>query len=400
MVVGAFPTVTEKFIVDQITGLLDRGHEVAIITAKSRFNDEKIIHQSITDYQLEQKVVIPEKVYETSLYRAALKDIIKFPGESFKIARTVRNNDRSLYGKLKPLLGKSNFDIIHCQFLYHLPIAFGYLDAGLIKGTLVCSVRGADVRDKWIHRYKDIYKSGFELSGKIMPVAENFRERLIQLGCPEKKIEVVRSGIEVDSYLFNTRSYENEQETLRIVSVGRLVDKKGHKYLLEAVKKIHDKGIPCRLDLFGDGPEVENLTRQINNLNAQKYIFIRGFADKNKIKKALANAHIAVNVSVTTEDGNREGVPNSLKEAMASGLPVIGTRHSGIPELIDDEENGFLCEERSVDQLVKAIEKVRKAYSDGSINEIIDKAYNKVKHEYDNALVVKHLEEIYDQVLS
>lgn len=144
----------------------------------------------------------------------------------------------------------------------------------------------------------------------------------------------------------------------RIVSVGRLVEKKGHSVLLSAVGILRDRGVVCRLDLYGGGPLRVALTEQIARLGLEDRVSVHGARQQDEIITAYQAAACFALASVVTGDGDRDGIPNVLVEAMACGVPVISTRISGIPELIEDGVDGLLVPPGDARALADALQRV------------------------------------------
>ncbi len=136
------------------------------------------------------------------------------------------------------------------------------------------------------------------------------------------------------------------------MTIARLVEKKGVAYAIEAVARLVSSGKRITYDVIGgDGGLRRDLERLIEDLGVWAYVRLLGWKNHDEVLRLLQNAHILVAPSVTATNGDQEGIPNVIKEAMALGLPVISTLHSGIPELVEDGKSGFLVPERDVDSL-------------------------------------------------
>ena len=138
---------------------------------------------------------------------------------------------------------------------------------------------------------------------------------------------------------------------MRLVTVARLVEKKGVAYALQAVARLLRQGTNVSYVIAGDGPLRPDLERLIQDLRLDARVRLLGWVDGEQISRLLKDAHVLVAPSVTAEDGDQEGIPNVLKEAMATGMPVVSTWHGGIAELVEDGVSGFLVAERDVDAL-------------------------------------------------
>jgi glycosyltransferase involved in cell wall biosynthesis len=133
----------------------------------------------------------------------------------------------------------------------------------------------------------------------------------------------------------------------RLLFVGRFVEKKNPLVLVEVVRVlVNELRISnFELVLVGEGPLFERVSQQIEAYNLQSYIFLRGSLTHVEVMEEMQESHIYVQHSVTDFEGDQEGLPNSILEAMAAGLPVVSTFHSGIPEIVENGKTGFLVQE-------------------------------------------------------
>lgn len=324
VVVGRFPPYSGTAVLNQITGLIDRGHDVYIYSKKK--GETKYAHPNMFKY----------KLYDRAYYHSSAN-------ENNKLKRGGLQN-------LPPDL--ETFDIIYSQFGCHSTEFLRVYKKRKLKAKLVTCFRGSDI-SKHVkenpHRYDKLLSKG----DLFLPVCDYFRKRLIQLGGNPNKIIVHHSAIDVDKFSFKSRSLKHPNDTIHIVSVCRLVKKKGLSYAIRAVARLVKKYPNLRYTIVGFGGEEKNLERLVKQLNAQKNIKLVGRYSEDQIAKLLDRTHIFLQPSVTSEQGDQEGIPNAAKEAMACGLPVISTYHSGIPELIQDGVSGLLAPEHDVDGLVK-----------------------------------------------
>jgi glycosyltransferase involved in cell wall biosynthesis len=140
-----------------------------------------------------------------------------------------------------------------------------------------------------------------------------------------------------------------------ILSVGRLVEKKGFPNLLDACALLMRRGRRFRCAIYGDGPLRGELAAQIERLGLGAVVTLEGERPQRDLIPVFQGADIFALASFVTEDGDRDGVPNVLAEAMACGLPVVSTAVAGIPELVQHGENGLLCPAQDVEALADAL---------------------------------------------
>jgi colanic acid/amylovoran biosynthesis glycosyltransferase len=258
----------------------------------------------------------------------------------------------------------------------------------------VVSFRGSDLTTE---RKDNAYAALFRTADRFLPVSDTFRNRLVTMGCPPEKVEVHRSGIDLRKFRCVGRTRVGA-EPMRLLSIARLVEKKGIGYALEAVARVAASGRAVRYDVIGDGPLRPALERKSGELGVRHLVRFLGTRDHVQVVTALDDAHALLQPSVTAGSGDQEGIPNVLKEAMASGLPVVSTRHSGIPELVEHDVSGFLVPERDVDALVDRIAYL--ADHPGRWPEMGRAGRKKVEREYDRDRLNRRLMELYGELVA
>lgn len=240
--------------------------------------------------------------------------------------------------------GKHALDILPLAKKFRIPLIVHFRGRDASTQTL-------DRFRKNVIRYQDLVKHG----SLFFAVCDFLAGELIKLGFPERKIHVLYGGIDLDLYPY-TKVTIPKKGDIRIVSVARLVEKKGFFTLLRAFERIKDKHPRVSLHIIGTGEDEEKIKSYIIEKNLQERVFLHGAMHSNQIAVELKKSHLFCLPSETGEDGDVEGIPNALKEAMASGLPVISTVHGGIPELIEHKRTGYLCPEKDDVAIAKGIE--------------------------------------------
>jgi len=223
----------------------------------------------------------------------------------------------------------------------------------------------------------------------------HMKQKLIHWGCSPEKIKVMYSGIDLRKFSYTKRAPKTEN--LLIIAVGRLHKKKGFRYLLKAFKKVVDRYPSARLTIVGEGAERDTLTKLISALNLKKSVRLEGIVNHSRMSALLNEADIFCLPSITTKEGNQEGIPNAIKEAMATGLPVVSTLHGGIPELVGDESEGLLVPEKSVQLLA---EKLMYLIENPTVRrEMGQRGRSKVENYFDSSKQVRKLEAIYRELM-
>lgn len=206
------------------------------------------------------------------------------------------------------------------------------------------------------------------------------------------KSTVIRCGLDISKFEFSPKRID-KQQTIKLLAVGRFVEKKGFTHLIEAMQLALTEGMQLELNIAGDGPLKEKLQAQAANLgSAVKFL---GQQPSIEVRKLMLASDIVVIPSVTSESGEMEGLPVVIMEAMATGRLVISTIHSGIPEIVIDKKTGYLAEEKSPQQLVDAI---KNALENSNENDIIEAAYDKVRNEFNIETIAKLRKELFEKL--
>ena len=288
-------------------------------------------------------------------------------------------------------LTESNAQLLHIYF-GHIAVLLRPLIRQWQKPALV-SFHGADVL---VDMQKPVYRRATEemlsLVKRVLVRSDSLRQAVIDLGCAPEKIEIQRTGIPVGEFPFRQRSIPGNGQW-RLLQAGRLIGKKGLKTTLRAFAKFRKEFPAARLTIAGEGPQLAELQSLARELHLAKAIDFAGFVSQEKLRELFYNAHIFLHPSETGRDGNQEGVPNSMLEAMASGLPVFATRHGGIPEAVENNVSGILVNERDHGALADGLIEILK--SPDRLRTMGCLASESVARNFSQTEQARRLEEIY-----
>ncbi|PNK22064.1 colanic acid biosynthesis glycosyltransferase WcaL, partial [Bacillus thuringiensis] len=289
--------------------------------------------REVPDYNYIHMVRKPEYMVDLSL----LNEKVHYFNDIFSPKEYVKRNDISL---LHAHHGQLGMLLLPFKIETNLP--------------LVTSIRGRDatLANQPIG-YLENMKMLFDQGERFFPVCQYLADRLIAWGCPPEKIRVLYGGVDLNQYTYQT---PQKKESQNILSVGRLVEKKGHHILMQAFKKIKSEFPKATLTIIGRGELEEYIKSLAIQLNLGDSFRLLNHLPKDQVREQMTNADIFCAASLEAANGDIEGIPNTLKEAMSLGIPVISTNHAGIPELITNNKEGILVQENNVDKLADALE--------------------------------------------
>src|SRR5205809_5631047 len=229
----------------------------------------------------------------------------------------------------------------------------------------------------------------------VLVRSESLRRAVIHLGCDEKKIEVQRSGVPLDDFPFRERSFppRNRGGAWRFVQACRLIEKKGLPVTLRVFASFVRNYPDATLTIAGEGPLLAQLRELARELKIDNSVSFTGFISQDQLRDIFYASHIFLHPSETGRDGNQEGIPNSMLEAMASGLPVFATQHGGIPEAIENGVSGILVPEHNDQELGRAL--LSAVQNPGFLSRIARAGAEVVAREFDQRIQVQRLEDTY-----
>lgn len=368
-IVSQFPLLSETFVVSQIQGLVTRGIEVGVICDGIDTGHPDFDREPIASFVDNTRVwwSMPKHMQRTlELLPSAVR---------FKISAAM---DVAFARKL------NQFDVLVAHFGKNGARVARLKKFRLIKSPLITVFHGYDVgvpyKDNRCREYRVLFRYGdFQ-----MPVNDVFRKMLVDAGADAPSTLVHRMGVDVTSFTYAPR-VRAVGDQVRFVTVCRLVEKKGIEFSLRAFAHDVLSHRNWHYEIIGDGPLRSELESLATSLGIDDHVSFSGALPHRQVKAQLQNSHAFVLPSVTSSTGDMEGVPVALMEAMAAGLPVVSSYHSGIPELITHEVTGFLAPERDTEslahQLIQVIDHPERAV------QIAEAARAKIETDYNNTVL-------------
>lgn len=405
-----FPTFSETFVTDHAISLLDSNIDLKILANKAQSGAWEA--SGPNKNRLRNVTYLYERPdSKSSNYRRArVKGVIAMgighlkngSPEFLHSLNFFKYGSSVLDLKLPFIFNKAleigPVDVLHCHFGSNGIIGAHLKKLGFCK-NLVVTFHGLDVSKVILSRKNGkIYKDLFDQADLILPISNLWRDALIGAGAPEHKTFVHHLGVDVDSVQQKAKETSASSKT-RIITTARFTEKKGLpvalKGLADAIKKAPE--LEFQYDIIGSGNDAAEITDLIEKLNLSQIVNLHGALSHSRVKEMLCNADIFMLPSHTAKNGDQEGIPVSLMEAMAAGIPVLSTIHSGIPELIEDGYSGILVEEKNHQQLADAIIQLAECHKLRS-----QLAYNgrkTIEQDFNANKQNKYLVQMYEQLL-
>lgn len=255
-------------------------------------------------------------------------------------------------------------DLIHAHFGENGTIALPYSQRHSIP--LITTFHGGDASVKkatvslkmkanW-YLYQRRLPNLMRHGRLFLAVSEAVRQKLISAGFDSERTFVHYIGVDTEQFAY--RDPAGHIPSGRILQVARLTEKKGLREAVRAFSVVHQRLPGSRFDIVGDGPLRDELRDLVISLGLEHAITLHGAKTPSEVQRLLSEADLFCLPSVTAPNGDEEGLPISILEAMSTGIPVVSTYHSGIPEAVTDAETGLLVAERDVAALAAAMEAV------------------------------------------
>ncbi|WP_313048550.1 colanic acid biosynthesis glycosyltransferase WcaL [Atlantibacter subterraneus] len=389
-----FPVASETFVLNQIVGFIRMGYEVEIVAIHK--GDLQHTHAAFEQYQLANKTTWlldePEGKVNKLKYRAfrTAKGLHR-PSvwRAMNMARYGNEARNLILSAICAGARRHQADVFIAHFGPAGVTAAKLRELGLLEGKIATVFHGIDVSHRQVlEHYTPEYQKLFKRGDMMLPISELWAQRLAAMGCPQEKLAVSRMGVDMDN--FTLRAAKTPGSPLQIISVARLTEKKGLHVAIEACRQLKARGVPFRYHILGMGPWERRLRTLIEQYQLENEIVMPGFKPSHEVRTMLNDADLFLLPSVTGADGDMEGIPVALMEAMAVGIPVISTLHSGIPELIDSEQSGWLVPENDAQALADRLEHVA-SLSEAQLEPLRQRARQKVETVFNQQLIHHHL---------
>lgn len=389
-VMSRFPKLTETFILAEMVEMAASGVDVEVFPLR---------RERATRVQAAAAPFVDRAHYlpflSPGIVVAQLTTLARHPGRYLgALAGVVRGTWRSprfllaglaIFPKVVAMSGRmraAGVDHVHCHFASH-PALAGWIIRRLTGMPYSFTAHGSD-----LHRDRTMLCDKIAAAAFAVTISQYNRDLMLDT-CPAAdpgSVEVIHCGVDTGRFV---RAEAEPPMPLAITAIGTLHEVKGQAYLVEAVRLLRDRGVDVRCRFVGDGEDRPRLEAQVAEARLGDRVRFEGLLTSDEILGILHESHLLAAPSVPTRSGRREGIPVVLMEAMACGLPVVASRLSGIPELVEDGTSGLLVPPRDPVALADAIERLA---DDGDLRRRLGAAARAtVLAEFDAALNARQL---------
>ena len=390
-----FPLSSETFVLNQITAFIDMGFEVEIVALQK--GDTQNTHAAWTKYNLAARTrwLQDEPAGKVAKLRHRASQTLRgiHRKNTWQALNLKRYGAESRNLILSAICGKVATPFHADVFIAHFGpagvTAAKLRELGVIRGKIATIFHGIDISSREVlNHYTPEYQQLFRRGDLMLPISDLWAGRLQKMGCPREKIAVSRMG--VDMTRFSPRPVKAPATPLEIISVARLTEKKGLHVAIEACRQLKEQGVAFRYRILGIGPWERRLRTLIEQYQLEDVVEMPGFKPSHEVKAMLDDADVFLLPSVTGADGDMEGIPVALMEAMAVGIPVVSTLHSGIPELVEADKSGWLVPENDARALAQRLAAFSQLDTD-ELAPVVKRAREKVEHDFNQQVINREL---------
>ncbi len=394
------PALSATFVYNEILRLEDSGYRVVPLSVHQPHSpaegDELEDLRSRTEYLYRaprSKMLLDNLHLLATRPVRYLRVLTSAVGDALRVGLLNRIGLGLLYrfivaaGVARTLLDE-NCEHLHVHFA-HIPTDIAMYAAGMSAVPFSFTAHANDLFERNWLLDKKVKRARFAVT-----ISEYNRQLIKKSGGAEHKIHIIRCG--VDHTAFAARSGRAENSIPTIGTLGRLVEKKGVDDLIRACKILRDRNVAFSVEIAGDGPLLTELQQLVDDSDLSAQVRFKGPLSHEQVPQWLQALDVFVLACKKDRNGDMDGIPVVLMEAMLAGVPVISSRISGIPELIEDGQSGLLAEPASPDHLAEAISRLLSdeiLYSDLRKNAIV-----KVQTEFDLSNNVVRLNELFKEV--
>lgn len=376
---GIFPALSQTFVHDHVKGLIEAGSDVEVLALrKTDFIFENSVKECAED-------LVYYKPYDLKLIKRCVIGFLRRPLLSYKALFLRVQKKIHLQTLISFLQLRNKPDIIITHFGNNYAVGTQLKKYLFKESKHIVIFHGHDVTS-----YVEMY--GWERYRKVEQYIDHalcVNQKFATLLSENTKIKNVQC-LYLGTNLPEINRYSHNQEEIQLLFVGRMVEKKGLLYLVLACNLLKQQGVKFKVHCVGDGTLKSNIQKQIIAADLEDNFVLYGAQQHSFVMDLMSRCDVFVLPSITAKNKDSEGLPVVIMEAMNAGLIVLSTYHSGIPELVTNEETGYLIEEGDFINLANAIKKIQLLSAEQK-EDILMKAKEAVRNQHDKTQQVKKL---------
>ncbi|HFK7157288.1 TPA: glycosyltransferase [Escherichia coli] len=359
-----FPLSSETFVLNQITAFIDMGFEVEIVALQK--GDTQNTHAAWTKYNLAARTrwLQDEPTGKVAKLRHRASQTLRgiHRKNTWQALNLKRYGAESRNLILSAICGQVATPFHADVFIAHFGpagvTAAKLRELGVIRGKIATIFHGIDISSREVlNHYTPEYQQLFRRGDLMLPISDLWAGRLQKMGCPREKIAVSRMGVDMTRF---------------------------------SPRPVKAQGVAFRYRILGIGPWERRLRTLIEQYQLEDVVEMPGFKPSHEVKEMLDDADVFLLPSVTGADGDMEGIPVALMEAMAVGIPVVSTLHSGIPELVEADKTGWLVPENDARALAQRLAVFSQLDTD-ELAPVVKRAREKVEHDFNQQVINREL---------
>jgi colanic acid/amylovoran biosynthesis glycosyltransferase len=351
-VVKRYPRYSETFIVNEVLAHEEAGLPIEIFSLKP--SNDTHYQDQISRVRAPVKILPHAGLKATTLWDSLCGGMRSLPGLPSRFSDALSENVSHVHQAL--VLAQAIVD----SKLSHVHAHFGTSPATVAR----LAARFADVSYSFTAHAKDLYHDDVDRADLLkrhgdhatIVTVSDFNRRILvdEFGFRQDRVERIYNGLDLDRFRYDAPTMRPR----RIIAIGRLIEKKGFDHLVDACGLLRDTGCAFECRIIGMGPEEESIRKRIEARGLGAQVSLSGPLPQHDVHRELEEAAVFAAPCVIGEDGDRDGVPTTLIEAMALGVPCVSTDVTGIPELVKHEETGLVVPQRDPKALAEAIRRL------------------------------------------
>jgi colanic acid/amylovoran biosynthesis glycosyltransferase len=403
---NGFPTISETFIIGQISNALNNDFSINVYAEYINYLDKPLLENDPSVNEIFSKIYIRCHAPDNKIKRIFLAMILATKKSAvISLIKSINPfrfgisalNLRNFFS-YSSFLGAKKPDLVHAQFGPNGIIAINAKLNNVITCPIVTSFHGYDAHTEpsTLNKTRKLYFNLFKHGELFLVNGDYLKKQLICLGCPSSKIVKLPFGVDLNKFKPSPLRSEIGKDKVKLITIGRLIKLKNQEFGIKLLSLVRSKGINASYTIIGSGPEIDNLKKLAKSLGVDKYVQFLGSLPQEEILKILPQHHIFLMTSYKDAAGRMETQGIVSAEAQACGLPVITLGFGGTADTIIHGATGYNLSSSNPETAVSYLKELIEpsTYNKFSIN-----ARNFISKKYDIEITNRHLIKIYRDLI-